>query len=80
MTASRPSEAERPVQVGVWGRCDAVLFAMAVTALVLTVVGFALASRRARAHRRTLWLAVVLAVLSVAQPPFSAASTRADPP
>lgn len=104
----RPPLAGAPAGPVARGRGDTVLYALAIVALVLIAVQFALAgfgaftmdktptdnvygphavvgllivamtvfilvavlaSRAARAHRRTLWLAVSLAVLSVAVEP-----------
>ena len=104
----RPPLAHAPAGPVARGRGDTVLYALAIVALVLIAVQFALAgfgaftmdktptdnvygphavaglliaamtvfilvavlaSRAARAHRRTLWLAVSLAVLSVAVEP-----------
>lgn len=103
-----PAHADAPAGPVVRGRCDAALHALAIVALALIAVQFALAgfgaftmdktptdrvygphaiiglliaamtvcilvatltSRAARAHRRTLWLAVSLTVLSVAVEP-----------
>jgi hypothetical protein len=114
--ASRRPLADERAALGAWGRSDAVLFVLALVALVLTVAQFAvagfgaftmdktptdkaygahvvlglvigvlallivaavLASPPGRAHRRTLWLAVALAVLSVVlQPVLGEGGTR----
>jgi hypothetical protein len=45
--------------------------------MTLAIVAVVLASRSARTHRRTVWLAVTLAVLSVAaQPALGTAGTK----
>ena len=53
---SRPPVAEGQVQVGTWGRSDAVLFAMAVTSLVLQALnGTAILATEPGARGCWLW-------------------------
>lgn len=50
---------------------------LVIAAVTLVIVAVVLASRPARTHRRTLWLAVSLAVLSVAvQPALGTVGTK----
>ena len=49
-----------------------VVLGLVIAVLTLSILGAALTSRTARGHRRTLWLTVTLAVLSVAAQPLLA--------